>query len=203
VARLSRSWDSIIVVSALAAITVNWLAIAQPVRLMVVGWFLLVCPGMAVVRVLRLHAPAAEWMLALAISLSVDMVVGEAMVYAGRWAPSAGLLIIATVAVMAVWIPRLLSPVAEPRWVPVAVPDMGGAAGTAAAPAHRAPLLQAARPEGDASRARPPSRRRRTHRVRVPVTFEAFDEPGLKERAGVASEGIIRELALDVLNRRR
>lgn len=54
-------------------------------RFAVVGWFLLICPGMALARLLRLRDPLAEWSLAVALSLGLATLVGSALLYAGRW----------------------------------------------------------------------------------------------------------------------
>lgn len=219
----SRPWDTIIVLSAFAAILAAWLAVPQPARWVLVGWFLVVCPGMALVRLLRLEERTAEWMLAVAVSLSLDMVVGEAMVYAGMWSPLAGLLLIACVTSLAVAIPRLLAPEAGPRWVPVplTVAHVPGDSRSHRDPARRrvravlsstrnaapqAQLLATAKTPADAENSpsgAPTKARRRKAKPRVTIAMDPLDEPGIEKRAGLASEGIIRELAVDLIEKRR
>jgi hypothetical protein len=224
VAGSSRTWDTIIVLSAFGAIAADWLAIPEPVRWVVVGWFLIVCPGMAVVRLLRLQEPAAEWMLAFAVSISLDMIVSEVMVYAGLWAPSAGLLIIAAITVLAVAIPLLLAPAGEPHSVGIADPVSSDVASSgrghrSAPPARADDALSALRaimpvpsntPPGaaesitkDAAPVAPSKLRRRRTQPRTTIAFDPLDDPALEKRSGLASEGIIRELAVDHLKKRR
>lgn len=68
--------------------------VETPARLWVATWFMLVCPGMAFVPLLRLHDPAAEWSLAVALSLALNMIVAMVLLYAGRWSPEWALAIV-------------------------------------------------------------------------------------------------------------
>lgn len=61
---------------------------SMALRPLIVLWFLLVCPGMALVRFLRLREPIAEWTLAIAVSLVLDALVASVQLYAGRWSPT-------------------------------------------------------------------------------------------------------------------
>jgi hypothetical protein len=58
-----------------------------PVRVAVVLPFLLVCPGMAVVRRLRLAEWWTELLLAVGVSIALDILLSSAMLYAGLWSP--------------------------------------------------------------------------------------------------------------------
>lgn len=64
-------------------------------RAAMVAWFLLVCPGMALARLLRLRDPLAEWVLAVALSLGLGTLTGAATLYAGRWEPGLALAALA------------------------------------------------------------------------------------------------------------
>ena len=68
-------------------------------RLWVVLWFLLVCPGMALLPLLRLKQPALEISLGVALSLALDTMVAGIMLYAGLWSPEHGLLVLAGITV--------------------------------------------------------------------------------------------------------
>jgi hypothetical protein len=81
----SWSWSALIGVSAVAAGLASLGPSGHPLRSLVESWFLLVCPGMALVRLLRLGSPLAEWCLAVALSLALDALLPDVMVYAGVW----------------------------------------------------------------------------------------------------------------------
>lgn len=66
-------------------------------RAVVVAGFLLVCPGMAVARLLRLADALAEWLLAVALSVALATLVASATLYAGAWDPGVALVILAGV----------------------------------------------------------------------------------------------------------
>jgi hypothetical protein len=85
-------WPAIIILSAIAAGLVNFVFIDTAVRPAIVFWFLFICPGMVLVRFLRLREPIVEWTLALALSFVIDAIVASILLYAGRWSP-AGILI--------------------------------------------------------------------------------------------------------------
>jgi Uncharacterised nucleotidyltransferase len=60
--------------------------------------FVLVCPGLALVRLLQIP-PAARLSLALAVSLAVNVLVPAALLYAGAWSARAALMIVAGFAI--------------------------------------------------------------------------------------------------------
>jgi len=64
-------------------------------RVAIVFWFMLVCPGMAFVRLLHLRGPIVELTLAIALSIALDTIVAESMVLAKRWSPQWGLVALA------------------------------------------------------------------------------------------------------------
>ena len=86
--RSSWLWPIIIILSAGAAELVTFVIPASPMRPIVVIWFLFICPGMAVVRLLRLNEPVVEWTLAIALSIAVDASVAAIQLYTGRWSPT-------------------------------------------------------------------------------------------------------------------
>jgi len=97
--RRRPGWAEVLVASALLAGAVQLAAPQSPVRIAVVLWFVLVCPGMALVRRLALHDAATELALAVALSIALAMAVGGVALYSGLWAPGAtlGILIVLTV----------------------------------------------------------------------------------------------------------
>lgn len=85
--RAISPWTIVIVLSAAAAGVLTLVPAAAPVRPAAVLWFLFVCPGMMLVRFLRLREPLFEWVLAVALSLTVDAILGGVALYAGGWSP--------------------------------------------------------------------------------------------------------------------
>jgi hypothetical protein len=83
------SWQVIIVLSAVAAALVAFVFSDSPLRPVFVMWFLFMCPGMMLVRFLRLNQPVVEWVLALALSLAIDAIVAGVVLYVGKWSPAA------------------------------------------------------------------------------------------------------------------
>jgi hypothetical protein len=68
-------------------------------RAPVVLAFILIFPGLAVVRLLGIPAAAARLSLAIAVSLALAVLVPAALVYAGAWSPPAALAILAGLAI--------------------------------------------------------------------------------------------------------
>lgn len=87
-------WPALLGASAAGAALVSLADVQAPIRTVLTLWFLLVCPGMACVRLLRLGRPLYEWSLAIALSLALDMLVAEAPLYLGWWSPRASLLLL-------------------------------------------------------------------------------------------------------------
>ena len=85
----------IIIVLLLAAIAAIVTDAAQPLRALAVLGFLVLCPGMAFVRLLRLKDAWAEWTLAIALSLAIDALVATFILYVGLWSPTWILVVIA------------------------------------------------------------------------------------------------------------
>ena len=82
------AWPVIIILSAAMAGLLTYVDVGSPLRLVVVMWFMLVCPGMVLVRFLALRDPLFEWTLAVALSLAADAFVAGALLYAGKWSTS-------------------------------------------------------------------------------------------------------------------
>lgn len=87
-------WPIIIFLSTIAAGLVTFVITDTTVRPFVIMWFLFVCPGMAFVGFLRVEEPIVEWVLALALSFTIDASVAAILLYAGRWSPTAILQIV-------------------------------------------------------------------------------------------------------------
>ena len=87
-------WPIMIVSTALGLGLITFENIASPIRPVIAFLFLFVCPGMAFVRLLRIREPSTELMLAIALSLALDTLVTEAILYAGIWSSRLTLLVL-------------------------------------------------------------------------------------------------------------
>jgi hypothetical protein len=110
VSAIRARWTGILVASAALAGAVAATGGPSLLRVAVVLWFVLVCPGMAFVRLLDLDDAAAEIALAVALSITLAMTVGGVALYAGLWAPGASLAIL-----VAITIAAALAPAARAR----------------------------------------------------------------------------------------
>lgn len=84
-------------VSALAAVAAVLGDVGAPLQPLLVFWFVLVCPGMAVVGLIRPPSPLFALTLSIAVSCALAVVVAQAMLFAQVWSPMAGLILLALV----------------------------------------------------------------------------------------------------------
>ena len=92
-------WPATILLSAAGIALTFFAGVAAPARPFVALWFLLLCPGMALVRLLRVGGVATELTLAIALSLVLDTLVAMVMIYTGTWSPGAGLIVLIGISV--------------------------------------------------------------------------------------------------------
>lgn len=92
-------WPVILVLSAIAACLAVAIIPDTPVELVIIMWFLFVCPGMTFVRFLRLQEPVMEWVLALALSFAIDGLIAGILIYTGVWSSARTLAIVVGVCV--------------------------------------------------------------------------------------------------------
>jgi hypothetical protein len=90
----SSLWSLLIVLFAIAAGIFAFAGTDTQIRSAIVLGFLVICPGMMLVRLIRLREPLFEWVLALALSLAVDAIVAGILLYAGRWSPTSAFVIL-------------------------------------------------------------------------------------------------------------
>jgi hypothetical protein len=95
--REHRFWQLIILLSAIAAGVVALALPGTVLSLIVILWFLLVCPGLMVVLCLNLKETVAIWTLALALSVAIDAIVASIALYAGIWSPTGILYTLITI----------------------------------------------------------------------------------------------------------
>lgn len=81
----SRIWPIVILLSALATAWFVLFDVDGPLRAPITLWFLLICPGMSFVPLLRLENAGYELILAVALSLILNLLVAIALLYTGLW----------------------------------------------------------------------------------------------------------------------
>lgn len=92
--QLSLKWPAVITASVAAVEVLVYNDIASPLRPMVTLWFLLICPGMAFIQLLRLQDAVHEIVLAVALSLVLALITASAILYAGLWSPELILILL-------------------------------------------------------------------------------------------------------------
>ena len=108
-------WPVAIVAIGLSACLVVIVGAPLTVRAPVVFGFLLLCPGMAFVRLLRVQHASIELTLAIALSLTLDLLVSEGMALVGVWSAWRALGVLVLLAVAGAAPQMLLSGPDEPR----------------------------------------------------------------------------------------
>jgi hypothetical protein len=81
------AWPAIIVGATLASAWVVYFDTAGLARAVITLGFLVICPGMAYVRLLRLSNAIHRVALAVALSLALDLLVSTVVLYVGAWSP--------------------------------------------------------------------------------------------------------------------
>jgi hypothetical protein len=97
-----RIWPYLISILAAASVVIVTLDLSIPARAPLVLAFATICPGMALVRLMRLPEPLPELLLAFVVSLAVAGVVATMAIYLGAWNTKFILLAIVEVTLMAV-----------------------------------------------------------------------------------------------------
>lgn len=88
------TWPIVIIASAVIAGLVALSSADGILRQLLLFWFILVCPGMAVIRLLHLGDTLTQTILAVALSLVLATLVAEVMLLAHKWSPTAILTVL-------------------------------------------------------------------------------------------------------------
>lgn len=107
-------WPSVIIASTAITNILVFADVTSPVRSVIAIWFLFICPGMALSRLLRLADGWSELTLALALSFTLGLLVNMVLMYAGRWSYTTGLLILSLVSVVGSLLQLTWSPSESP-----------------------------------------------------------------------------------------
>lgn len=97
---VARAPALILVGSAGLALTLLVLRVPPPVSLLV-GAFILTCPGIALLRLVRLHEPLLEVVVGVALSAALLGLLTIGQLYLGWWSPTASFVVLAGVTVVA------------------------------------------------------------------------------------------------------
>lgn len=111
----SRLWPASILVAGASLDAVTFGHVDVPLRPWLALWFLLICPGMALVPLLRLSDRLVEVVLAVALSIALDTLVAGVFLYAGIWSPEASLATLSGLSLGGVTLQWLLRDAARPR----------------------------------------------------------------------------------------
>jgi len=91
---MSLKWSATIVVSGGTLAILAFNDVANPLRLILALWFLLICPGMAFIQLLNFRDHLYEIVLAVSLSLALDIIIASILLYSGLWSPELILLIL-------------------------------------------------------------------------------------------------------------
>ncbi|MBV8087880.1 MAG: hypothetical protein JO247_23975 [Chloroflexi bacterium] len=94
-----RRWAAVLAGSVIVMLAAYFGEAGPGVQLPMALWFILVCPGMALVRCMKLDNPLAEWALAIGLSIAVETVVAGVLVYGAMWSAGTALVVLSLITV--------------------------------------------------------------------------------------------------------
>lgn len=108
----SNKWPLILIVSGIAIGIIQMLDLSSPIRPFLAFWFLLVCPGMAFVRLLKMQHTLIELTTAIALSLTLNTIVAEIMIYTDIWSSDWAVAVLISITIIGAVL-QLISPMRE------------------------------------------------------------------------------------------
>ena len=78
-------WPTIMVLSGALVGFGYAFEVQGPIQLLLALWFMLVCPGLPLVKLLHLKSRPIEWIVIVALSLALDTIVATTYSYLGIW----------------------------------------------------------------------------------------------------------------------
>jgi len=93
-------WPTVLLLSALAIWVVYMFLPGSVLRPYIALWFFVLCPGMALIRLLRLRGIVAEYTLAVATSLTLEALIASIQIYTHSWSPTLTLNILIGICVV-------------------------------------------------------------------------------------------------------
>jgi len=96
-----RYWSPLVIVASSGAAMLGGVVSSgtSSVRTLLIAWFLVVAPGLALIGLLRLRDVWLELALVPALSLAVDAIVAGTLSYTGLWSPAAAIMILVAICV--------------------------------------------------------------------------------------------------------
>ena len=104
--RRTRSVAPVVIALSAAMVVALVPGVPAPVRAAIAVAFFIVAPGLAWVRALPADGPVEQVAVVVALSLAVDVVVAEALVYAGLTGAAPVLAVLVAVALLGLWCTR-------------------------------------------------------------------------------------------------
>src|SRR5262245_39924136 len=90
----SLRWSAFIAISAMILEVLVHNDVETPLRTALALGFLLICPGVAFIQLLHFEDLLYEIVLAVALSLALDLLIAAILLYSGLWSPELILLIL-------------------------------------------------------------------------------------------------------------
>jgi hypothetical protein len=87
-------------VSTIALVVVTLIGAPEIIRGPITVWFIAICPGMAIARLMGLAQPIVELMLGFALSLALAGLVPSVFLYLGAWSSGWSLLVLVAIALV-------------------------------------------------------------------------------------------------------
>ena len=106
--RSSWLWPFILVCWTILAAISLFVVPTNPLRPVVMLGFLTICPGMALVRHLRLSNAVSELTIAVALSIAIDAIVAALFLYAGHWVPNAIFIVLMEITIVCILLQLVL-----------------------------------------------------------------------------------------------
>ena len=95
-------WPTILSFSCVAVSLFGFGDLQSPIRFFISFWFFLICPGMALVPLLRIQDKITELIIAIALSLAIETTTATIMVYTRLWSPLWGLGVLIGICAMGI-----------------------------------------------------------------------------------------------------
>lgn len=108
-------WPIVLTLSSLLISLLGFSDSPSPFRPWIALWFVIICPGMALQRLMGLRLSVSGWSLAIAFSLAVDTTVGVVLLYTGNWSWQLGLGILVAITMVSVILDVLINRPKEPQ----------------------------------------------------------------------------------------
>lgn len=110
----SNKWPLILIASGIAIGIIQMLDVEGPIRPLLAFWFLLICPGMAFVPLLKMKQALIELTTAIALSLTLNTIVAEIMIYTDTWSDDWAVAVLIAITIIGAVL-QLMSPIGEAR----------------------------------------------------------------------------------------